>query len=73
MGAPRHDTHFAWRVRLPWHGRIGQFVVVTPFGETVFDSDDPGLATVWVCVRPSDAGRQLGAAWEPVLLDGRSR
>ena len=69
MGAMSHETNHAWRVALPWHGRVGEFVVLTPFGETVFESEDPGYASLWVCVRASDAGRQMKAVWERVELD----
>ena len=44
--------------------------MLTPFGETVFDSDDPGYQSVWVCVRASDAARHIRAAWERVVFHG---
>ena len=70
MGAPSHDTNHAWRVALPVNGRVGELIVLTPFGETVFDSDDPGYQSVWVCVRASDAARHIRAAWERVVFHG---
>jgi hypothetical protein len=69
MGAPNHDTNYAWRVALPWNGRVGEFVVLTPSGETVFDSEDPGQASIWVCVRASEVARNLKAVWARVELD----
>jgi hypothetical protein len=56
-------------VELPYHGRVGEFVVLTPLGETVFDSADPGLSSVWVCVQASDAELNKRALWTRVHVD----
>jgi hypothetical protein len=69
MGALSDDTNHAWRVALPWNGRVGEFVVLTPYGETVFDSEDPGHASIWVCIRASEAARNLRAVWVRVELE----
>ena len=57
-------------VELPFHGRVGEFIVLTPLGETIFDSENPGSSSVWVCVEASDAERNTRAVWNEVHVDG---